>query len=158
MCHSNGFPPAVSKYVCSSCRTSHVLMPCGDMPAISILIPRRAERKCRFWDRLCKPQTCRCMFEKVLTELKERPHLCHPILVQKCLLALPPSGSHRMTQGEPGTLRFLALCPAKAPTTSFHLPSQFQPLRIIKKSDGESALRSNSGGKYCLPPGAGKGL
>lgn len=61
-----------------------------------------------------------------------RAPLCHPILRQKRLLALPPSGSHRMTHDKRANLQFPALCCANEAAT---VPETRQVLICLGTSD-----------------------
>lgn len=84
---------AFSKWLCSSHCIYHVLMPCGDVPVLNILIPRAAKRKCWFWGRLCKPQTCQCTLGEVLTDFNEPTLLTIPPFPRNSCSLCPPPGA-----------------------------------------------------------------
>lgn len=85
--------PAFSKCLHSSCCTYHVLMLCGDVSLLNILIPREAKRKCWFWSRFHKPQTCQCTLEEVLSDFNESTlHTMAPFPRNSPLLC-PPLGA-----------------------------------------------------------------
>lgn len=112
-----GSPPALSKCLCSSCGTQHVLVPCGEMPALSILLPRTAEGRNVDSGINCKPQTSQRTFEKVLTDLNETPlHVAPSFSRNACSLCPPLEGTgwHAGNPVEESALACSLLCPGSS--------------------------------------------
>lgn len=158
MCHTNGiFQPAFSKCLHSSHCTYHNLTPCGDVPLLNILVPRAAKRKCWFWGRLHKTQTCQCTLEEVLSDFNEPTlHTIPPFPRNSCSLcpSLGATGWWPQQFLTPGRSSHTFVVPAALPRC--HKPAV--SLRIINKRWWRKCTRSNSGGKNCTSFGADKGL